>query len=215
MSKTKKLLASVMAVVLVMCTGYFALMSPTTAWSYQKSNISGAKNTFVFADFDVDGQYSLDSSIKFKGATAFADEDEPLFDSVVEVVDVEVTNDGGMPSRVYATVKNEYQSTGLHYFYYTEDMLVDSSIKETIKKELNGEMTVQALDKHNLGEDGNSGFYATLNPGETKTLKVALWIEYGESGIESAFNDSPWSTIDYRINITMTATQDVDGAMVR
>lgn len=215
MSKTKKLLACIMALMLVMCTCYFSLMSPTTAWSYQSQNVSGTKNTFVFADFDVDGEYSINNSIKFKGATAFADEEETLFDSVVEIVEVQVENSGAVPSRVYATVKNEYASKGLRYFYFTDDMLVDSSVKATIKDALGGEMTDEALDRYNVGEDGNSGHYINLNPGETKTVKVALWVEYDESDIQFALANSPWSTVEYRINITMTATQDIDGAMVR
>lgn len=215
MSKLKKFTAAVMALMLAMCGSYFSLMSPTTAWSYQSQNISGAQNTFVFADFDVDGEYSISNSIKFKGATALEDETETLFDSVVEVVEVEVTNGGGMPARVYATVKNEYETKGLHYFYFTDEMMVDGSIKATMKKALNGEMTLTALDKHNIGEDGNSGYYVRLNPGETKKVKVALWVEYSECDIDFAFSESAWATIDYKINITMTATQDIDSALVR
>lgn len=215
MSKFKKLTAAVMALMLVMCGSYFSLMSPTTAWSYQSQNISGAQNTFVFADFDVDGEYSVSDSIRFKGATAFADENETMFDSVVEVAEVSVTNDGGMPARVYATVKNEYETKGLRYFYFTDDMMVDGSVKATMKKTLNGEMTQNALDKHNIGEDGNSGYYVSLNPGETKKVKVAFWVEYDECGIDFAFSESAWATIDYKVNITMTATQDIDGALVR
>lgn len=215
MSKLKKLAAAVMALMLVMCGSYFSLMSPTTAWSYQSQNISGAQNTFVFADFDVDGEYSVSNSIRFKGATAFEDENETMFDSVVEIAEVTVTNDGGMPARIYATVKNEYKTEGLRYFYFTDDMMVDGSVKATMSKALGGEMTQAALDKHNIGEDGNSGYYVSLNPGETKTVKVAFWVEYDECGIDFAFSESAWATIDYKVNITMTATQDIDGALVR
>lgn len=215
MSKIKKLAAVVMALMLVMCGSYFSLMSPTTAWSYQSQNITDAQNTFVFADFDVDGEYAVSDSIRFKGATALEDENEMMFDSVVEVTEVEVTNDGGMPARVYASVKNEYTTKGLRYFYFTDDMLVDGSIRSTIKQALGGELSQVALDKHNVGEDGNSGYYVKINPGETKKVKVALWVEYDESEIDFAFAESAWATIDYKINITMFATQDIDGALVR
>ncbi len=215
MSKLKKLTAAVMALMLVMCGCYFSLMSPTTAWSYQSQNISGTGNTFVFADFDVDGEYSVSDAIRFKGATAFEDENETMFDSVVEVTEVEVTNDGGMPARVYATVTNRYETKGLRYFYFTDDMLVDGSVRATMKKALNGELNDKALNKHNVGEDGNSGYYVSLNPGETKKVKIAFWVEYDECGIDFAFSESAWATIDYKINITMTATQDMDGALVR
>ena len=215
MSKLKKYAAVCMALVLVMCGSYFSLMSPTTAWSYQSQNISGTGNTFVFADFDVDGEYTVSDAIRFKGATAFEDEGETMFDSVVEVVEVEVTNDGGLPARVYATVANSYETKGLRYFYFTDDILVDGSVRATMKKVFNGELNDNALNKHNIGEDGNSGYYVSLKPGESKKVKVAFWVEYDECGIDFAFSESAWATIDYKINITMTATQDMDGALVR
>ncbi len=215
MSKFKKLSALAMALVLVMCGCYFSLMSPTTAWSYQSQNISESQNTFVFADFDVDGEYSLDNTITFKGATAFEDENETLFDTVVEITEIDVTNNGGMPARVYATVKNEYDTKGLRYFYFTDDIMVDNSVRATMLKTFNGEMTEQALNNHNVGADGNSGYYINLNPGETKTVKIAMWVEYDEAEEEFMFIDSVWSKIEYKINITMTSTQDIDGALVR
>ena len=215
MSKLKKFAAVCMALVLVMCGSYFSLMSPTTAWSYQSQNISGTGNTFVFADFDVDGEYTVSDAIRFKGATAFEDEGETMFDSVVEVVEVEVTNDGGLPARVYATVANGYETKGLRYFCFTDDILVDGSVRATMKKVFNGELNDNALNKHNIGEDGNSGYYVSLKPGESKKVKVAFWVEYDECGIDFAFSESAWATIDYKIKITMTATQDMDGALVR
>ncbi len=215
MSKVKKLTALIMVLVLVMCSCYFALMLPTTAWSYQSQNISGTQNTFVFANFDVDGEYSVNNNIRFKGATAFEDENETLFDSVVEIVDVEVKNDGGMTARIYTTVKNEYESKGLRYFAFAEDMMVDNSVKATMLEALDGEMTEEALSVYNVGEDGNSGNYIMLEPGESKVVKVALWVEYDECSDDLIFAESAWSTIDYRINITINATQDTDGALVR
>lgn len=215
MSRIKKLTALVMVLMLVMCGSYFALMSPTTAWSYQSQNISGTKNTFVFANFDVNGEYALDGNIKFKGATAFEDENETLFDTVVEIVEVEVKNDGALPARIYTTVKNEYATKGLRYFSFTDDMMVDSSVRATMLKALNGEMTDEALSLYNVGEDGNSGSYIMLNPGEAGIVKVALWVEYDECEEALLFAESAWTTIDYKINITMNATQDIDGALVR
>ncbi len=215
MKELKKITAVVMSIVLVLCTAYFSIMSPTTAWSYQSQSVSGNANTFVFADFDVDGEYSATNVLRFKGATAFEDENETLFDEVVEVTEIQVKNDGGMPARIYATVKNEYDSQGLRYFYFTDDIMKDDSVKATMAQALGEKMTDEALDIHNIGEDGNSGYYITLNPGETKTVKVALWVEYDESGIEFANTESAWETIQYRINITLTATQDLDGVLVR
>lgn len=215
MNRVKKISAVVMALALVMCFGYFSVMSPTTAWFYQSQSVSGSNNKFVFADFDIDSDYSFEKSIVFDGATAFEDKDEKLFDSVVKVIDVEVKNDGGLPARVYATVKNTTKANGLKYFYYTDDMLVNGSIRETIYTALGNNVNDDALNAYNVGTDGDSGHYVMINPGKSKTVKVALWIEYDECGIETAFAESPWATIDYSVNITMTATQDADGAMKR
>ena len=215
MSKVKKISAIVMALVLIMCAGYFSMMLPTTAWFYQAQSVSGANNKFVFADFDIDGDYSIENTLVFDGATAYRDKDETLFDSVVKVIDVEVENDGGLPARIYATVENKSSAKGLRYFYYTDDMLVDGSIKSTIYSVLKNDVNDNALNAYNVGEDGNSGHYVMINPGEKKTVKVALWVEYDECGAAIAFADSPWSSVDYRIDITMTATQDVDGAFER
>ncbi len=211
----KKITSVVLCFVLVLCTGYFSLMSPTTAWSFQSQNLNGTKNTFVFADFDVTGTYSFSGSVRFKGATAFTDSEEKLFDTVVETLEIDVINEGGMPARIYANVKNETETKGLHYFVYSDEILVNNSIKDTMSAALNEKMTLEALNLHNVGADGQSGYYISLNPGEVKTLKIALWIEYEESGIGTAFGDYAWDTLNYRINTTMTATQDVDSALTR
>ncbi len=204
-----------MALALVMCAGYFSMMSSTTAWFYQAQSVSGANNKFVFADFDIDGDYSFDRVMVFDGATAYEDKDETMFDSVVKTIDVDVVNDGGLPARIYATVENKTDAKGLKYFYYTDDMLVDGSIKKTIYSALDNNVNDKALHDYNVGEDGNSGHYIMINPGEKKTVKVALWLEYDECVAESAFADYVWNTVDYNIDITMTATQDADGAMER
>lgn len=215
MNRVKKISAAVMALALVMCAGYFSVMSPTTAWFYQSQSVNGTNNKFVFADFDVNGDYSFEDVIVFDGATAYEDEKEVGFDSVVKVIDVEVDNDGGLPARIYATVNNSSQAKGLKYFYYTDDMLVNGSIKQTIYAALNNNVNDKALNDYNVGADGNSGHYVSINPGEKKTVKVALWVEYDEAEVDFAFAESVWNTIDYKINVTMTATQDVDGAMAR
>ena len=201
MNKAKKISAVFMVLALVLCTGYFSVMSPTTAWFYQSQSVNGSNNKFVFADFSVDGEYSFDRTIKFDAATKFEDPDETMFDSAVKTVDVEV--------------KNDNSSKGLRYFYYTDDMVKDGSLKAAMTNALGGKLSDEALNIYNVGTDGNSGHYVMLNPGESKTVKVALWVEYDESGAENAFLDSGWNTVDYSIKITMTATQDSDGAMVR
>ena len=215
MSKVKKISAIVMALVLIMCAGYFSMMLPTTAWFYQAQSVSGTNNRFVFADFDIDGDYSIENTLVFDGATAYRDEDETLFDSVVKVIDIDVVNDGALTARVYATVENKSGAKGLRYFYYTDDILVNGSIKSTIYSVLKNRVNDEALNAYNVGEDGNSGHYVMINPGEKKTVKVALWLEYDECGADSAFDSSPWDSVNYDIDITMTATQDIDGAFER
>ena len=58
MSKIKKISALLMAAALVICTGYFSSLSPTTAWFYQSQVVNGNNNKFIFADFTVDGEYT-------------------------------------------------------------------------------------------------------------------------------------------------------------
>ena len=215
MGKLKKISALIMAAALVVCTGYFSAMSPTTAWFYQSQVVNGENNKFIFADFDVDGDYSTSENIKIDGVTSFKDEGETMFDSVVKVIDVEVENNGGMPARIYSTVTTKNDAKGLRYFCYAEDKLVDGSVKKTISAALNSNMTDEALTLYNVGEDGNSGHYELLNPGEKKMFKVAVWVEYDEVDYAAAFDGAPWDSVDYLINIVMNATQDADGALVR
>ena len=151
MNKAKKISAVFMVLALVLCTGYFSVMSPTTAWFYQSQSVNGSNNKFVFADFSVDGEYSFDRTIKFDAATKFEDPDETMFDSAVKTVDVEVKNDGGMPARIYATVKNDNSSKGLRYFYYTDDMVKDGSLKAAMTNALGGKLSDEALNIYNVG----------------------------------------------------------------
>ncbi len=215
MSRAKKISALIMTLVLVLCAAYASTITPTTAWFYQSQVVNGENNKFVFADFNVDGAYSMDRTINFDGVTTFKDPAETMFDDVVQVMDVEVTNDGGMPARIYATVTNETEAGGLRYFCYPADELVDGSVKATLAAALKNEMTDAALTAYNVGADGNGGHYTMVDPGETKLFKVALWIEYDESDVDTAFEESGWRAVDYMVKITMNATQDVDGALVR
>lgn len=216
MSKLKKISALIMVFALVICTGYFSSLSPTTAWFYQTQVVNGNNNKFIFADFTVDGEYATDESIKIDGVTSFKDKSETMFDSVVKVVDVEVENNGGMPARIYSTVTaGSEDAKGFRYFCFAEDRLVDGSVIKTISKALDGNMTDEALNLYNVGQDGNGGYYELLNPGQKKTFKVAIWLEYDEVDYETAFDDTPWGSVSYSVKIVMNATQDVDGALSR
>lgn len=216
MSKIKKISALIMAFALVVCAGYFSSLSPTTAWFYQSQVVNGNNNKFIFADFNINGKFTAKEGLKIDGVTSFKDETETMFDSVVKIVDVDVENKGGMPARIYSTVKTtDENAKGFRYFTFAEDKLVEGSVIKTIRSALNGVMTDEALKLYNVGEDGNSGHYEILNPGEHKIFKVAIWLEYDEVDYESAFEDYSWNKIPYEFEITMDATQDVDGALTR
>ena len=210
MSKMKKISASVMAFVLVLCGGYFSMMSPTSAWFYN-SGVIDSGESFIFGDLSVDTKFSANNSIVFDGATKFNDPDEVLFDEVVNVDEVLVANRGTIPARIYANVVNKGSSKGLRWFVYTDDMLVDGSIKKTIKAVLS-EQTDEALNEYNVGKDGKSGKYVELNPNEVTSVKIATWIDYDEVSDKL----SEMRTLSgYDVEISLIATQDTDGTVQR
>ena len=49
MSKIKKVSAVIMALALVLCVGYFSMMSTTSAWFYN-SGVIDSEDSFVFGD---------------------------------------------------------------------------------------------------------------------------------------------------------------------
>ena len=87
----------------------------------------------------------------------------------------------------------------------------EGGVKETIKASL-PELTDEALNTYNLGEDGKSGHYVLLNPGEITTVKIASWIEYDEVAEEL---ESKGTLDSYDIEFTLISTQDVDSAAER
>lgn len=210
MSKIKKLSAVVMALTLVLCIGYFSVMSPTSAWFYN-SGVMDSGNSFVFGDLSVDTSFTSKSVQVFDAATKFADPDEILFDEAVKVNEILVYNSGTIPARIYADVRTAGADKGLRWFVYDDSMLVDGSIKKTIGSVL-PELTDAALDAYNVGADGNSGHYILLNPGEIATVKVATWIEYDY--VENIFANG--GTPDgYEVEMSLIATQDVEGTLER
>lgn len=209
MSKLKRISALVMALTLVLCVGYFSVMSPTSAWFYD-SGVIDSGNSFVFGDVSVNTDYSLKETINFDAATKLDDPDEILFDEVINVDEVSVTNSGTVPARVYANVENKSASKGLRWFYFTDDMLLESGVKKTIEAVLPN-LTDKALDEYNVGADGNSGHYILLQPGETTQVKLAMWIDYDD--VASSINAG--QTLDYDVEITLIASQNVDAAIER
>lgn len=210
MSKIKKLSAVVMALTLVLCIGYFSVMSPTSAWFYN-SGVMDSGDSFVFGDLSVDTSFTSNSVQVFDAATKFADPDEILFDDVIKVNEILVYNSGTIPARIYADVRTAGEDKGLRWFVFDDTMLVDGSVKKTISSVL-PELTDAALTAYNVGADGNSGHYIILNPGEITTVKVATWIEYDY--VEDIFENG--GTPDgYEVEMSLIATQDVEGAFER
>lgn len=210
MSKFRKISAVVMALVLVMCAGYFSLMSTTSAWFYS-SGVIDSGDSFVFGDLSVDTSFRSKSNVVFDAATKLADENEVLFDEVVNVEEITVYNSGTVPARVYADAVNSGNGKGFRWFFYSEVTEAEGGVKETIRASL-PELTNEALRTYNVGEDGKSGHYILINPGEVKTVKIASWIEYDEVAEELEKN----GTLDsYNIEFILISTQDVDSAAER
>lgn len=210
MSKIKKIMSVVMAFTLVLCAGYFSSLPKTSAWFYDNGVIDSG-DSFIFGDLSVDTFFTSKSEITFNGATKFADPDEILFDEVINVNEILVNNSGTIPARIYAEVKNNGNGKGLRWFFYDDTMLVDGSVKKTIESVL-PEMTDKALYEYDFGTDSDSGKYFVINPGEIMTLKIATWIEYDfvEAELEKG------EALDgYNVEISLIATQDVDGALER
>ena len=210
MSKMKKISASVMAFMLVLCVGYFSMMSPTSAWFYN-SGVIDSGESFIFGDLSVDTKFVAKNNIVFDGATRFDDPDEILFDEVVNVDEILVANRGTVPARIYANVVNKGSSEGLRWFVYTDEMLVDGSIKKTIESVL-PELTDKELDNYNVGADGKSGKYIELDPNEITEIKIATWIDYDSvSGKLANMN-----TLDgYNVEISLIATQETESTVQR
>lgn len=209
MSKLKKGAASAMAVVLALCIGYFSLMSPTSAWFY-KSGVIDSGDKFVFGDLSVDTGFTMKGEVLFDAATKLDDPNETLFDEVVHVSEVYAQNSGTIPARLYLNVETKNAASGLSWFFYTEDMLVDSSVKKTIESVV-GSTSAAALREYTVGADGNSGHYILIQPGEIVPVYVASWAEYDL--VSGAL--SKGSSLNYDVEITLIATQNVDGAVSR
>ena len=210
MSSFRSIMSRVMAFVLVFCASYFHKMPTTSAWFYD-SGVIDSGDSFIFGDLSVDTLFTSKSEITFDGATKLADPEEILFDEVINVNEILVNNSGTIPARIYAEVKNTGNGKGLRWFFYDDAMLVDGSVKKTIESVL-PELTDEALYEYDFGADSNSGKYFVINPGEIRTLKIATWIEY--DFVEAELKNG--ATLDgYNVEISLIATQDVDGALER
>lgn len=198
MNKARRIMTPIMAFVLVLCIGYFSGMSKTSAWFYE-SGVIDSGDSFVFGNLSVNTKFVINHNVLFDATTKLADEGEILFDKSVNTDDINVTNSGTIPARVYINV-DVTEGNGYRWFLYTDDMLVNNSIRDTIKANVS-ELTKAGLDKY------NSEKYILLAPGETKVVKLANWIEYDD--VSSALKQG--DSVRVATRIYMTATQDKDG----
>ncbi|MBP9989306.1 MAG: hypothetical protein KBT46_07385 [Ruminococcus sp.] len=209
MSKKKRILSSIMVIALSLCVGYYSFMPSTSAWFYE-SGVIDSKDSFVFGDLSVNMNFQSKANVEFDGATKLADETETLFDTVVNVNKITVTNKGTIPARIYADVINKSKVNSLHWFFYTDSQLVNGSIRETIKS-LVPSLKSADINKYNVGDDGQSGKYFMLNPGESLVANIATWIEYDE--VSGSLKNGEVQSGE--IEIKLFATQDKDGAVKR
>lgn len=199
MNKIKRIMAPVMAIILVLCVGYFSGMSKTSAWFYD-SGVIDSGDSFVFGNLSVNTKFVINHSVLFEATTKLADENEKLFDKAVNFDDINVANSGTVPARVYINIDVTNGANGYRWFVYTDDMLVNGSIKETIRANVKN-LTKAELDKY------NSSKYVLLAPGESKVVKIASWVEYDDVSAELMKGES----LTIATRIYMTATQNTDG----
>ena len=202
MNRIKKVLTPLMAIALVLCIGYFSGMSKTSAWFYESGTIDSG-DSFVFGNLSVNTKFIINHNVQFDAATKLADNNEILFDKAVNFDNINVTNSGNVPVRVYFSIDIADGVQGYRWFVYTDDMIVNGSIKDTIKANVSS-LTKTELDKY------NSEKYILLAPGETKEIKIASWVEYDDVSAEL----NKGNTVSYATRIYMTATQDRDGIIV-
>ncbi len=199
MNKIRRIMTPVMAIVLVLCIGYFSGMSKTSAWFYD-SGVIDSGDSFVFGNLSVNTKFVINHSVLFEATTKLADENEKFFDKAVNFDDVNVANSGTVPARVYINIDVTNGAKGYRWFVYTDDMLINGSIKETIKANVK-DLTKAGLDEY------NSSKYVLLAPGESKAVRIASWVEYDDVSAELMKGES----LTIATRIYMTATQNTDG----
>lgn len=199
MNKIRRIMTPVMAIVLVLCIGYFSGMSKTSAWFYD-SGVIDSGDSFVFGNLSVNTKFVINHSVLFEATTKLAEENEKFFDKAVNFDDVNVANSGTVPARVYINIDVTNGAKGYRWFVYTDDMLINGSIKETIKANVK-DLTKAGLDEY------NSSKYVLLAPGESKVVRIASWVEYDDVSAELMKGES----LTIATRIYMTATQNTDG----
>ena len=147
MNRIRKVLTPLMAIALVLCIGYFSGMSKTSAWFYESGTIDSG-DSFVFGNLSVNTKFIINHNVQFDAATKLADNNEILFDKAVNFDNINVTNSGNVPVRVYFSINIADGVQGYRWFVYTDDMIVNGSIKYTIKANVSS-LTKTELDKYN------------------------------------------------------------------
>lgn len=161
-SKKKTIKFTALMTVLILTVAYFSLLTPTSAYFYQEFNFENDGITFSLLEVN-DGERIFDEEVtlKFKGATKFADYGEKLFDEVAEVREFTVTNTG-VDARILPriTLHNDSEKYGLKYMIVTSDPYVagpeavseESSDSESVESETitKGELKKEIESRLNL-----------------------------------------------------------------
>ena len=106
--KSKTIFTAVVTALFVLSVSYFALLAPTTAWFYEE-DYTTANYQFEFGNFNMSEslQSAANATIPLRAATRFADAGELLFDEVVHVVKVDVSNTGALKGQVKVDVRKQ------------------------------------------------------------------------------------------------------------
>lgn len=225
--KSKKVLLIVVSVLFVLSVGYFALLAPTTAWFFQKTD---KPYVFTFADFDTEVTSTIDDlTVPLRAATRFADTDETLFDEVVHVVKVQAENHAGKAAQVrVSVVEGDENPTGLHWFLMkapevqegdeplTYKTIIESKLGESMGlKSYQLIAATQTKSVEQQYEEYNQGALEVLNAhnkmpvpveaGESADIYLVFWAEYGEVIAEGLDADDLVTIGDYNVDITFTA----------
>lgn len=160
-AKKKTIKITALMTALILTVSYFSLLTPTSAYFYKEIDKDG---TITFSLLEVnDGERIFDEEVtlKFKGATKFADYGEKLFDEVAEVREFTVTNTG-IDARILPriTLHNDSAKYGLKYMIVTSDPYVsgpeavseESSDSESVESETitKGELKKEIESRLNL-----------------------------------------------------------------
>ena len=236
--KSKRVFAAVVAVLMVLSVGYFALLAPTTAWFYEAWEQT---HTFTFGDFDVEEVTEvIEDRILLRAATRFADLGEDLFDEVAHVVEVDVTNEGELDAVVNVNVlQNEEPldvSTSELKWFITDTLPTENAegeyvtankgVYKTAIEDMLTEAGVTLVKYGSLARSTAETAYETYNdtaieklvehnaepisvPGNDSTAKKVYVVFWVEYGtVKDAFAPTNDVTHEYDVTIEFSAAPD-------